>query len=279
MAVVVAATPLPSATAATPAQPYNGGLAFATLGSVVLVTPDGTGMWRVDTAWVDSWSPDGERLLVDSENDLFAVDPDGGRRTRLTSSPAYDGGTECSPDGNSIAFEGDDTIVTGTGYDLANGGPGNDTIDSGDGDRDLANGCMGTDTVRADPRLDPTLRWASSVSGARQRRARASGAHVDSASDRAGPWLVDGRRVGFRSSLYAPQWVEIESVSRPVRVRRGSRGKRSRSSGRARSGSERARRPPSSPARGARSSGPPPRRARGSRCRRSRPLPPSRRTG
>jgi hypothetical protein len=105
VAVVVAATLLPSATAATLAQPYNGRLAFATLGSVVLVTPDGTGMWRVDTAWVDSWSPDGERLLVDSENHLFAVDPDGGRRTRLTSSPAYDGGAEYSPDGNSIAFE------------------------------------------------------------------------------------------------------------------------------------------------------------------------------
>src|SRR5262249_20873839 len=54
---------------------------------------------------VDDWSPDGTKLLVEAESDLFVVDPDGGNRQRLTSSVfADDGQAQFSPDGTKIAF-------------------------------------------------------------------------------------------------------------------------------------------------------------------------------
>jgi tricorn protease-like protein len=105
--LAVAAALVPGATGAAQPAHFNGRLAFASLGTVIVMNPDGSGMWPTRTTgigWVDSWSPDGTKLLVEAENDLFAVDPDGGNRTRLTSSSAYDGQAVYSPDGSRIAF-------------------------------------------------------------------------------------------------------------------------------------------------------------------------------
>jgi Ca2+-binding RTX toxin-like protein len=105
--LVAAAVVVPGATSAAQPANYNGRLAFASLGTVVVTNPDGGGMWptrATGVGWVDGWSPDGTKLLVEGENDLFTVDPDGGNKKRLTPSSAYDGQGSYSPDGSKIAF-------------------------------------------------------------------------------------------------------------------------------------------------------------------------------
>jgi Tol biopolymer transport system component len=111
-ALVAGAVIIPSSTAAppAPATQYDGRIAFASGQTVILANPDGTGVWPAKPGAadaVDSWSPDGTRLLVDSNADVFAVDPDGGHRTQLTFAPGWDGHAAFSPDGTRIAFESD----------------------------------------------------------------------------------------------------------------------------------------------------------------------------
>lgn len=106
-ALAATAVLVPSAAGAAQPPPGNGRLAFVSIDRVIVANPDGTGTWPLrwgPTAEADSWAPDGTRLLVDDGNDVFAVDPDGGNRRQLTTSPAYDGQAAYSPDGRRIAF-------------------------------------------------------------------------------------------------------------------------------------------------------------------------------
>lgn len=79
----------------------------------------------IENASHPSWSPDGERLVVmrdtcgddeecllelDNPYDLFVVNADGTEPVRLTTHPGYDGDPSWSPDGDWIAFTGDDGI-------------------------------------------------------------------------------------------------------------------------------------------------------------------------
>ena len=54
------------------------------------------------------WSPDGSRILFDSDlegaTDVFAVARDGTARVRLTTFEGYDGGGDWSPDGSAVVF-------------------------------------------------------------------------------------------------------------------------------------------------------------------------------
>jgi dipeptidyl aminopeptidase/acylaminoacyl peptidase len=189
---VVAAALVPGATSASQPAHFNGRIAFPVLNTVILMNPDGSGMWptrATGIGWVDGWSPDGTKLLVEAENDLFAVDPEGGNRTRLTSSSAYDGQAAYSPDGSRIAFmstrdgqarvwvmnaDGSDphTITSNfpgsarptwspdgsqiaftTGYSSVWITSGNDRIIGGEG-RDAINGDDGNDTIVAGPGSD-----------------------------------------------------------------------------------------------------------------------------
>jgi Ca2+-binding RTX toxin-like protein len=107
-ALVAGAVIIPSSAAALQPLPFDGRIAFASIGSVIEMNPDGSGVWPArwgPTDLVDSWAPDGTRLLVDSAADVYAVDPDGGNRTRLTFDAAWDGHAAYSPDGTRIAFE------------------------------------------------------------------------------------------------------------------------------------------------------------------------------
>jgi Tol biopolymer transport system component len=93
---------------------------------VVTLRPDGTSVERViENASAPSWSPDGEQLVVmrdtcgddeqcslevDNPYELFVVNSDGTDPRRLTAHPGYDGDPHWSPDGEWIAFTGDDGL-------------------------------------------------------------------------------------------------------------------------------------------------------------------------
>ena len=62
------------------------------------------------TVWNPSWSPDGQRIAVDSPSphdgywEIYVMDADGKNRTRLTDHPATDRHPSWSPDGQRIVF-------------------------------------------------------------------------------------------------------------------------------------------------------------------------------
>ncbi|MEL7473879.1 MAG: S41 family peptidase, partial [Planctomycetota bacterium] len=66
--------------------------------------PDAEGS-RVGFPQHPALSPDGEHVVFSWAGDLWLTSADGGRATRLTSHPAYEGRAVFSPNGNTIAFE------------------------------------------------------------------------------------------------------------------------------------------------------------------------------
>jgi Tol biopolymer transport system component len=65
------------------------------------LTPSGPSYWH-------GWSPDGKTLTIianrDGDSDVYTLPAEGGRETRLTTSPGLDDGAEFSPDGKWIYF-------------------------------------------------------------------------------------------------------------------------------------------------------------------------------
>ena len=112
---------------AEPTWSRDGDMLAASEGlDVVTLRPDGTRVARViDNASAPSWSPDGSELVVmrdtcgddeqcllelDNPYDLFVVRADGSDPRRITTHPGYDGDPHWSPDGEWIAFTGDDGL-------------------------------------------------------------------------------------------------------------------------------------------------------------------------
>ena len=106
--IVAAAVAAAGAAGAPPGTHQNGRIAVAALGKLIELNPDGSGIWPArqgQTDAADSWSPDGTRLAIQSGDDIWLVDPDGGNRTRLTFSPGFDEYATFSPDATKIAFD------------------------------------------------------------------------------------------------------------------------------------------------------------------------------
>ncbi len=78
---------------------------------------DGSNVKRLTNNVADEdnpkWSPDGRKILCDSERDgnmeIYVMDVDGGNQRRLTNNTAYDSATTWSPDGSMILLSDDDT--------------------------------------------------------------------------------------------------------------------------------------------------------------------------
>jgi WD40 repeat protein len=107
VAAIVAAAAAAGASAAPATQVYNGRIAVAVNDELVELNPDGSGAWPARLGLVnqvDSWSPDGTRLAINSGGDIWLVDPDGGHRSQLTFGRANDEEAVFSPDGTKIAF-------------------------------------------------------------------------------------------------------------------------------------------------------------------------------
>lgn len=88
---------------AAPAPP----IAFASNGvgiqSVFLVNPDGTGLRELTEGRTPVWSPDGRKLLVVIEDDLYAIGADGSNSTPLVTGEYGITHYRWSPDGSMIA--------------------------------------------------------------------------------------------------------------------------------------------------------------------------------
>ena len=89
--------------------PTNGRIVFGYLGRLVQVSPDGSGLWPLSaestTYSLGDWSPDGTRLAIVSEGDIYTVDPRGRTQARLTYLPYRNADPSWSPDGSRILFE------------------------------------------------------------------------------------------------------------------------------------------------------------------------------
>ncbi len=61
--------------------------------------------------WVPVWSPDGERILfesdLDGDSEIYVMNRDGSQQVQLTKNNGYDGTPRWSPDGLTIAFDTD----------------------------------------------------------------------------------------------------------------------------------------------------------------------------
>jgi dipeptidyl aminopeptidase/acylaminoacyl peptidase len=109
VAASVVYSPVPSR-AAFPGD--NGPIAFHAANTrfgIYTMSPDGSSQVPLTTNRFDTapeWSPDGSRIVFESEGDIFVMNADGTGRTNLTNSPLPidDGSPTWSPDGQFIAF-------------------------------------------------------------------------------------------------------------------------------------------------------------------------------
>jgi Tol biopolymer transport system component len=93
----------------------NGKIAFTSdAGDIIVMDADGSNQTNItNSAAYDelpSWSPDGKRLVFDSNRDgghsqLYIMNPDGSGLVRLTNSNADDSAASWSPDGTMLAFD------------------------------------------------------------------------------------------------------------------------------------------------------------------------------
>ena len=87
--------------------PANGRIAFSLYGVPIVTNPDGTGQWPLSPAsgWEPGdWSPDGTRLAIVRDGEIYLADPRGRVRVRSTYAPP-NRNPSFSPDGSKIAFE------------------------------------------------------------------------------------------------------------------------------------------------------------------------------
>ena len=63
-----------------------------------------------------TWSPDGDRLAIQGDRDIFVVNADGSDLTNISSHPARDRSPSWSPDGQWIAFTSDRAGPNGAVY-------------------------------------------------------------------------------------------------------------------------------------------------------------------
>ena len=89
-----------AADTAKAAAPRREGLPLTTTRNVRFTTDEGTWM-SLDV------SPDGRTIVFDLVGDIYTLPMAGGKATRLTSGPAFDGQPRFSPDGRTIVFASD----------------------------------------------------------------------------------------------------------------------------------------------------------------------------
>src|SRR6476660_5805503 len=101
---VARAAPLGSGASAA-SVPFDGRIAFAAVGGIASMNPDGSGQWGVELNVGDSqpaWSPDGSRLAVVThwagQNGILVMQPNGSL-PHLITTDYNDSGPAWSPDG------------------------------------------------------------------------------------------------------------------------------------------------------------------------------------
>ncbi len=119
----------------SPTLHANGRIAFATIGGIASMNPDGSGQWGVELNVGDTapaWSPDGTQLAVvtswGNRQGILVMQPDGSD-ARLLTTDGQDRDPAWSPDGSEMVFANESNLylvnADGTGraqltFDLAN---------------------------------------------------------------------------------------------------------------------------------------------------------------
>src|SRR5262245_35234503 len=96
----------------------NGRIAFAAVGGIASMNPDGSGQWGIELNVGDAspaWSPDGSHLAVTTKwagkNGIVVMDPDGTNAHSVTGDYA-DSFPAWSPDGSRIAYANGTRILS-----------------------------------------------------------------------------------------------------------------------------------------------------------------------
>lgn len=90
--------------------PDGGHIVFASSresGGVFVMANDGTGVTRLSAGGAPDWSPDDSRILFVLNDDIYVMNADGSRPTRLTVAAGRDISPNWSPDGSAIVFDSD----------------------------------------------------------------------------------------------------------------------------------------------------------------------------